>query len=266
MDEYAMDTLQTNIVDTVLVGISDSVAPVVEEPVNSLFSNHLLQPESIEPITRFDPQNGLVFLLLGICAILIVYLQHTSDHIFSSIFKSSFDGSLAMQESRVDNSQRTRNIMLLQLISAISISIFASGVIFWKGETGLSFGPLFLYFFFGLITLIFLKRLLQWVLANLFQISGVLKTYHFNVNVLWSAAALLVFPLSVLLFFSPIIPMQYPMILGLGIFGFFYLKVLQRGVSIAINSTSVSPLHLFYYFCALEMLPVFVLIRLALEL
>ena len=252
--------------DSLAVHSVDSVVPEIEEPVVTLFTDHLLGVESAEPLARLEIHAELVFVIFTICAVLIVYLQRNSDGIFSSIFKSSFDSNLASQEARVDNTQRTRNMLLLQIVSAISISTFVGGALIWTNQIEGAFTQLFLQILGGLVVFVILKRGVQWVLANLFQLGQMLKGYHFNVNVLWSVAGLIVLPLSLLLFYSPFIPIVYPVILGVVVFGFFYLKILQRGVQIVLSSGSVSPLHLFYYFCALEMLPVFVLIRLAFEL
>ncbi|MCB0755453.1 MAG: DUF4271 domain-containing protein [Flavobacteriales bacterium] len=264
MNESALDTVALATEDTLTESALDSTfLTAVEKPVVSLFSDHLLETDTLEPLSRLDISNEFVFVLLSICAFLIIFLQRNSDGIFSTIIRSSFDSNLAAQESRVDNSQRTRNILILQFISAISISVFVSGVILWSNPTLDSFAPIFGQVFGGLLLFVILKRGLQWALANLFQLSNVLKSFHFNVNVLWSFAGLLALPLCLLLFYSPIIPTTYLTVVGTVIFLLFYLKVLQRGVRISLYSGSVSPLHLFYYFCALEMLPLFVLIRVA---
>jgi hypothetical protein len=263
MNESELDTVALATEDTMSVYLFDSIIAVTEEPTVSLFSNHLLQTESLEPLSRMEISNEFVFFLLSICAVLIIFLQRNSDGIFSTIFRSSFDSNLAAQESRVDNSQRTRNILILQFISAISISVFVSGIIFWTTPALGSFAPIFGQVFGGLLLFVILKRGLQWTLANLFQLGNVLKSFHFNVNVLWAFVGLLALPLCLLLFYSPFIPTVYLASAGIATFLVFYLKILQRGVRISLYSGSVSPLHFFYYFCALEMLPLFVLIRVA---
>jgi hypothetical protein len=75
---------------------------------------------------------------------------------------------------------------------------------------------------------------------------------------------LVLLPLSLLLLYSPQIPFMLVIYFGASVAVFFYLKGLQRGISVALSSTAISTLHLFYYFCALEILPIFVLIRFAL--
>jgi hypothetical protein len=114
-----------------------------------------------------------------------------------------------------------------------------------------------------ILNVLFLKRILQWVIVHVFDLQGELKTYRFSGNVLLSLAGLMLLPLSILLLFSPQIPLLAITIGGFGLLGFFYLKTLMRGLQIAMISNSISPLYLFYYFCALEMLPVFVFIRIA---
>lgn len=242
----------------------DTIEMVVEEPVISLFDGHSLQPD--DSLTILEKQaNGsnFGFVILLLCAIIIMYIQRNSDGVFSSVLKAGFDRNLANQDARIENSQRTRNMMLLQMVAILSLSLFGSAFFVRLYETDLSTPTIFLWAVGIILNTLVIKRILQWVIVQIFDLQGELKVYRFSGNILLSLAGLVLLPISILLFFSPQIPLLVMTIIGLGVLCFFYLKTLIRGLQIAWNSTSISPLYLFYYFCALELLPVFVFIRIA---
>lgn len=260
------DSIFQNALDSMDVQAPALAQESIPEAVVSLFEMHDLQPSGgLQPQLIDANPNILVLVVFGICASLIIYLQRNSDGIFSSILKGSFDMNLTLQESRVDNTQRSRNMLLLQLLSLLAISLFVSGAIGQLYNVNITLSQLYLRIFLGLMALVLVKKGLQWILATLFQLSGILKSYHFSSNILLASSGLAVMPICLFMFFSPQIPIEFPVYLSLLIIGFFYLKSVLRGVQIAMAEKSVSPLHLFYYLCALEILPVFVLVRLALN-
>lgn len=250
--------------DSTLAMADSAIAILPELPVESLFSNHALEIQNgFEAVEKADPSNGFVFLMLLICAAVTVYLQRNSEGIFGVIFKSSFDRNQALQDARVENSQRSRNMFILQIISILSISLFVAGGIFSSYETTTNIVGLFLSALGIVASLILVKKLVNWLLASMFDFQQELKLYHFNLDIFLASSGILLLPLILVLFFSPQIPTVVSVYTGLGIIGFFYLKGWQRGFSIAMNSSSVSAVHLFYYFCALEILPLFLMIRIA---
>lgn len=242
----------------------DSITSVkeVEKPVVSLFSEHQLAVENyLQPIERNEMQSGISFFLLMVFVGLVVYIQRNSDNLFQMVFKVSFDRNLAAQEARIENSKRSRNMLLLLLVSLLSISLSVAGFLKLYAGFDSTIVSLFFYSLSAIVGFVVLKKAILWLLSALFNLRNELRMYHFNLNVLLSVVGLISVPLNFLLFFSPQIS-TYSIAWAIGIIGvFFYLKSLQRGLQIAVNSGSISLLHLFYYLCALEILPVFILIR-----
>ena len=269
-DSY-IDTLDFGLSDTTSVAVGDSaylmpldsVVPIVEEPVPSLFEAHEI-PIGKNPayIERVDSVGSFGFLILLLCGLIIVYVQRNSDNVFSHILKASFDVNQANQDARVENSQRSRNLFIVQVIAIISVSLFATGALMRLFSWQMPMSQLFLVATAVVAVGVVGKRILLWLLAQLFDLSNELRFHSFNQRVLFSATGLALLPLSLLLYYSPQIPFEVIIYLGAAVGILLYLKGLQRGISIALASSSVSTLHLFYYFCALEILPAFVLIRL----
>ncbi len=254
-----LDTLQTQLCE-------DTVFTVVETPVVSLFQDHQLQAENgFSYMERVVSGGSFGFFILFICAAIVVYLQRNSDGIFSAVMKASFDINQASQDARVENSQRSRNMLIIQMVSAISIALFLTAALPHISLNQYSTSELF-FPIIGMLSLtVLFRRSLLWFLAQLFDLNSEFRFHRFNLGVFFSAAGLVLLPLSLLLLYSPQIPAIIILYVGAAVGVFFYLKGLQRGISIAISSSSISSLHLFYYFCALEILPLFVLLRFALQ-
>lgn len=255
LQEPMTDTLQAQVCE-------DSLTVAVEAPFLSLFEGHELQAETpIVFVERADTSNGAAFVILFICVAILIYLHRNSDGLFTSLFKAGFDSNLANQNARVENSQRQRNLQILQFVAIVSISLFLSKVLMiWTSSSQLLSTQTF-QVAAVILSILIINRVLLWFLSVLFDLSGEYKFHRFNLNMFAMLSGLLLLPISLLLFYSPQIPFELVAYCGLGILGFFYLKGLQRGLSIALSSSSISVLHLFYYLCALEILPVFVLIR-----
>ena len=102
---------------------------MVETPIVSLFKGHQLQPENdFSYIERAVSSGSFGFFILFICAGIILYLQRNSDGIFSAIVKASFDSNQANQDARVENAQRSRNLLIIQIVSSISIALLELGL------------------------------------------------------------------------------------------------------------------------------------------
>ena len=264
MQEAAVDTVQFLTNDSVgFVSEIDSIdVTILDKPTESLFRDHLLQTTDLTWLERIDTANTFVFVLIAICAAILIYLQKNSEGIFSSVFKATVDRNLAMQEARVENSQRARNRFLLLLVGGTSISLFLASVGFSKFQISGSFS-VFYFKVLGLLLLMFgSKRIVLFGISFLFDLHQELKIHSFNQNLLHSMAGLLLLPVSLLMFYNSVIPSTWLVTMGLVIAGLFYIQGLFRGMQLAVYASRISLLHLFYYLCALEILPVFVLIRL----
>ena len=254
--------------DTIYAEVQqDSVELVVETPVTSLFENHILVDQnSMSFIERSTSESGFGFLILAICAGIIIYLMRNSDALFNSVFKAGFDVNLANQDARTENSQRARNLMLLQLTAIISLALFSSTVYTRVFDSEIGAPLAFLWASVIVLNFLMIKRIVLWLLTKIFDLQTEFKIFRFSGNILLSLVGLALLPLSVFLLFSPQIPINVILFAGSGVAILFYLKQLIRGVQISLGSSQISTLYLFYYFCALELLPVFVFIRVAISL
>lgn len=262
MESALQDSTQLMVNDSVLTNAIRFSADS-HQPLEGLFKNHLLPIQNDgNYLEILDPSNGFAFIVFLICIVVLIYLQRDSDNIFVAVFKASFDRNQAMQDARTENAQRTQNLFVLNILGFISIALFISGFVTISYEQSANLRDTFFMTLLAFFGFVLSKRSVVWFLANTFDLHQDWKVYAFNIDILRSAAGLALLPVTLFLFYNPQFPTAYFVYLGATIGMLFYLKGLHRGLSIAFNSAGVSLLHLFYYLCALEILPVFVLIRL----
>jgi hypothetical protein len=236
----------------------------VGSPVVSLFEGHsLVDQNDLTFLEKQEVGGGIGFLILLFCAVLLLYIHRNSEGFISSVFKASFDKNLASQDARVENTQRSRSLMLVQLVSILSIALFSSTVYLSLVAAVLDPFVAFLWAIGIILNLLISKRLIQWLLAQIFDLQSEMRFHRFSGNILLAIAGIALLPISILLIYSPQIPAVLVTVLGTVVLVFFYLKGLIRGFQLTKLERATSPLFLFYYFCALELLPVFVLIRVA---
>ncbi|MDP6908899.1 MAG: hypothetical protein QF371_05295, partial [Flavobacteriales bacterium] len=123
--------MQNTTSDTLQLASDTTIGEVaVGSPPASLFIEHALPSYNHgEIVDRANLDNGLALIIVLTCLVIAVYLQRNSDNLFISVFKASFDRNLAVQDARVENSQRRRNLFLLQLVSLLTISLFITGIL-----------------------------------------------------------------------------------------------------------------------------------------
>lgn len=255
MQQLSADTLQL---------LTDSMveAPVAEQPEISLFQGHALVAQDGFSVSELGvSDSGFIFFILLLCLSIAAYLQLNSDRLFTSIFKASFDRNLASQEARIENAQRIRNLIIVQTVAFLSISLFLTAVLSKIFLITTAYGLLFLQVLGGLFGAYLIKRFVFFLMTLVFEMGEAVRLHRNDLTLFLSSLGLLLLPVTLLFFYAPILPPPVPYYIGVGAIGFFYLKGLFRGVLLTVGTATVSPLHLFYYFCALEILPIFILVR-----
>lgn len=227
-----------------------------------LFSDHLLQPDGpLEPLLIPASGNLMVFLILFGCILCLAYLHLNSDRLLSAVFRASFDRNLALQYVRSENSQRSRNLFILQVLAIISIALFAA--LAWA-EMQPSTPPLsgaFLYALGAVSAVIFARTVVLHFLSLVFNAASLLKVHLHDTRIFTDMIGLLLIPITAILYFGPTIPDTWILGAGVSIVAFFYLKGVSRGVTLFLNQRAFPAVYMFYYLCALEILPLFALIR-----
>ncbi|MFC2175673.1 DUF4271 domain-containing protein [Bacteroidota bacterium] len=247
----------------ILLYNSDSVIQSqLEEKPTSLFEGHALSHNDSlleKPIVSQQPAFGISVIVL--CVAVIGYVQKNSDGFILSIFRLAFDSNLTLQDSRIDNFKKGRNNQILQIVAFISVALFIATVCFKTLNYDYPLTQFFIEISGLLLIAYWGKRIAIWALGLLFEVQQEAKFYRYNMNLFFSIDGLLLLPLSLLMLFSPQIPINILIALGAITVSFFYLKTLHRGLIGATNGSGIKLLHLFYYLCGLEILPLCLMVR-----
>ena len=122
--------------------------------------------------------------------------------------------------------------------------------------------PLIQYVFFVcvLISMYLVKFISNYILAFISSNNDLGKEYLFNVFVFSQTIGIILFPFVVCLQFTKY-PTEWFVYPALVICAGFYLLRMFRGFIISVGEQSVGILYIFLYLCALEILPLLVLIK-----
>lgn len=109
----------------------------------------------------------------------------------------------------------------------------------------------------------FIKHLVLSILGYVFPIAKETKLYSFSIMIFAILAGLILAPVNLLLAYSPL-TWREPVIYGtLGLIGLLYLLRIVRGIEIANRFIFLHQLHFLLYICAIEIVPVLFLYKLA---
>jgi hypothetical protein len=97
-------------------------------------------------------------------------------------------------------------------------------------------------------------------LSSLFNSREMVEEYINHIFFSIKAIGVFIFPLLVLLEFSKLNPLPL-VVFGLLICLLFYSIRVSRGIILLMNNKLISFSHIFLYFCALEILPLIVIIK-----
>lgn len=235
-------------------------ALAIAAPPTSFFGNKVFHSDMVgQPIPHDDGWLLIIFFLaLGLFA----YVRMNYSRRLSQVFKAALNTSSAKEMMREENplSQRTSVILSIIFLLLMPVLIYKTIVLY---SPALASGTGFLLYLkiVGLLTLAYLLKLLFLrVTSTALNSTYTASEYIFNLFLLSQVSGLFIFPVAVLLTYSFFSPAPL-LVIGFFIFFFSYIVRIFRGFSMSWRRPGVSSLHLFYYFCALELVPAIVLTK-----
>lgn len=237
----------------------DSVLTVTAPPT-SFFGNKLIHPDMVgETIPTTDEWLIVVFLL---ALSLLAYVRINHAKRFSQIFKAAMDISTAKEMMREENplGQRASVILSMVFLLLLPVLIYQAVLMYSPALAGSS-GILFYLKITGLVLLAYFVKILALRVTGIaLNTRSAVAEYIFNLFLLAQVGGLFIFPVAVLLSYSLFSPALL-LIIGFSILFFSYIVRIFRGFSLSWGRPGLSSLHLFYYFCALELVPAIVLTK-----
>ena len=229
----------------------------------SLFDNHLLKRVHEFPI--FSNATIIVWPLIVLALILIsnVSAYISSPKKFFDLLISSFSLQASKQLLREDYKLNKRipiffsiNFLLLIAFLVFKTNSYFNNTLFSQYSSLVQY-----LFFVSIISLVYvIKFLATFFISYLLNIEELGKEYMFNVLVFGHSLSFVLFPAIVFLEFSKI-PAHFFLYPALIISGGFYLLRLLRILYISYSEQNIGIVHIFMYFCALEILPLLILVK-----
>jgi hypothetical protein len=231
---------------------------------SSLFSNHYLKPNSNSLLERDIEINFWPLILILVSLSILFHLIASNQRKFILILRSFIQHSQARQLEREEYKlNKGASLGLIVIFVLMTGAFFQQFALHFDLMNKLDVTGIMGYFLIvaGIVIVYTGKFLANRVLTLLLDSYDEVREYLFNVILLNKAVGLTFLPLTIALFFTQI-PKEAIFYCGIFFASFFYLLRIVRGFSIGYSTRTLSAFHLFLYLCALEILPLAVIVKL----
>ena len=201
---------------------------------------------------------GIIFL----AAYLWLMVRTTSRSIFPELTRFVLFRGINESSARDTGSLFTWQSTILNFISFMVIGLFAYCAAEWYDFIPSGISP-FLFMFISLIAVIFVITFRHFVCLAAGNLSGeseAFNEYLINVYQSYRFSSVIVFVVVILLVYTVILPPQVFFIFGAIVLSIFYLLRVFR-LFLIFMKRNISVLYLILYLCALEILPVLILVK-----
>lgn len=229
---------------------------------SSLFEDHLLNPSGNKPIIHLTAYDYLPATILFLSFVLFVILYVYNRKRLNQMIKAFYLNRVANQLMREEVSFVNRTSVILSFVAVVCLSMFAFQLIDFYGMQ-FPFGKnQLLWIIPSTITgIYFLKIVVVKFMGYVFKTGTEADGYIYTILLFINTLGLFLLPVVIGIEFVKQAPPRLFIDLGYLIISAFLCTRMIRGVIIGINSTRVSGLYLFFYLCTLEILPLFILIK-----
>jgi hypothetical protein len=227
-----------------------------------LFKDHLLKPQHHSAIFNNAGDHYWPSVVLFIVLAVVVVLKVTAPVRTLRVLNAAYSLQVAKQIEREDYSPFKRVSVLLSIIFVLVVAFLFFKLNQLYGSVLEQNSSLFQYLFFVMVVVVVytIKFIVMNFVSFLTDTSHLFGEYINNTLIINQSIGLLLFPVIILAELSPVNPLWlvFPSVLFL-VLG--YLLRLYRGFLFAGIEEGIGFLQLFVYLCALEILPLLVLIK-----
>ncbi len=231
-----------------------------------IFLNHLLQTNELQPLLRHVRAQIWPSLFLMSCLVILVLIKISAFPKVLRIIQSSFNAQMLQQLEREEfNPFKFYSIALNSFfILNLSFLIYKINCIY---KFVLNDHAYFFQFCFFLLIAIFgftIKNLVNKALLFFTEERKVISEYVTNSTLVNQTLGLFMFPWIILLEFSKFDPLIF-ISASLIVMASALLLKWYRGIIMSLVNERIGLLQIFSYFCGLEILPVFVMVKYIIE-
>ncbi|MBS2209796.1 DUF4271 domain-containing protein [Carboxylicivirga mesophila] len=200
------------------------------------------------------------FILLAL--IVAGFIKLTAGKYLSDLFSSVRYQQSASKLFFSGNLQNQKPSWALTVLFFLSTSMLIFEFAHLGGKSPQRFSP-FIFFILvnaGVVGYFILKNLLYRFVAAVFEAHQATKEYLFNANMLSKVFGIACLPIVSIVPFVDVLTATFLLKAGVVLFIIMYIIQLLRGAKIILRSP-LSIFYMFLYFCALEILPLSILIK-----
>jgi hypothetical protein len=231
-----------------------------------IFYNHLLQPQQLIPLNKISSTQIWPSVFLLVCLGLLVAIKIGYFGKVVKIIQSTFSLQALQQLEREEFNPFKLYSILLNIFFVFNVSFLAYKINSIYKFVLVSNSPLGQFFFFlGLVVFIFtFKSSANRLLAYFTNEKKVISEYAVNALFINQTFGLFLFPWIILIELSTFNPLIF-IWAALTVMAVAILLKWYRGVIIGLVEERIGLLQIFSYFCGLEILPIFVLVKYIIE-
>ena len=247
------DTIALAVADTTADSVTIAPAPKVfvekeGKPVAQRKLNNILLNKSIADT------DWMIGMVIASCVI-FAWTRMIYGKYIRTLLQSAVNFFTARRTYEESNMVLGRVFLILNILFFINIGLFATQCV---NLYGISTGDVkgfaqFVMFTLGFMGVYLVRTIVLKIMDFIFDTTA-FGAYNFNIYLYNKVYGLLLLPLIAVIPFVPDAMSEKLMWVGLGLFVLFYVITLFRALRICIKNR-VSIFYLFFYLCALEILP-----------
>jgi hypothetical protein len=231
-----------------------------------IFQDHLLGKQHLLPLPAPQHDPLWIPLFLVLCLVLLVVVKSTAFSHLHRIIQSTFSNQVLQQLEREEVNLFRAHALALNLLFLLNLAF----LLFKFNQSGqfvlAGAGSFQQYCFFLLVILLLLcfKVIVNRFVAICTGDRKIINEYLISSALVNQTFGLVLFPCLVLLQFGELLPTAL-LYLAFVIVGAAVLLKWYRGLMMGLVAERLGFLQIFSYFCALEILPVLVLVKFVIE-
>lgn len=236
------------------------------EGENHIFYEHLLQPQHTAPVPNIKDIQIWPSVFLFFCLVLLTLVKQRAFTKVTRVIQSTFSPQTLQKLEREETNPFKFYSLALNFLYILNVSflIYKANTEYKLVLVEMSYLSQFGFFFMIIVMAIFIKIILNYILAFFTGRYKVISEYNTSSMFINQSFGLFLLPLIILMEFSPFHPLAF-ILTSLIVLGFGILLKWYRGVIMGLVEERVGLLQIFSYFCGLEILPVFVLVKYIIE-
>ncbi len=232
-------------------------------PKRTSVDENFFPDPAIKPINRPENPGFLFWFLLSVLLFFTAIISISRKRL-EQVYHAFLNDNMLRQIHRTNKGMVSISYFLLYLLFFVNLGLF---IFLSAGQFGLVFSRhfTFLLLLISGIGLVFIaKHLLLFLVGKIFPIEKEIKLYNFTIMVFGIILGLLLLPSNLLITYAPPEIARIGVYVAVGAILAIYLFRSLRGLAIGSRYLMLHKFHFLLYLCAVEILPVIVLLKIIL--